>query len=190
MLTNEYSRYPVYDKEKDNIIGILHIKDVLVEYLRGKQRQKIKSFVSTPIFVPQHKSISDLMKEFQDKRMHMAIVVNDHGEVVGLVTLEDLLEELVGEIIDESDVTKTIIKRVDKDTVLLHGMTTLKDLKQFIHLNLSGNKNDTINAIILKRLGRIPKEGDEFTIEGNEITVAEANPKQVVKLKLKRTYKA
>lgn len=190
MLSNEYSRYPVYDKEKDNIIGIIHIKEVLVEYLRGKQRQKVKSFVSTPIFVPEHKGISDLMKEFQDKRMHMAIAVNDHGEVVGLVTLEDLLEEIVGEIIDESDVTKTMIKRVDKDTVLLHGMTTIKDLKQFIRLNLTGNKNDTINAIILKKLGRIPKEGDEFTIEGNEIKVLEATPRQIIKLKLKRTYKA
>ncbi len=188
MLLREYSRYPVYYKEKDNIIGIVHIKDALLVYNKRKQHQNLKTISSEPIFVPEHQPLSDLMKEFQDKRMHMAIVVNDHGEIVGLVTLEDILEELVGEIIDESDVTKTMIKRIDKNTVMIHGMTELKDLQRFIHLRLTGKKTDTINAIILKKLKKIPKEGDTFNIEGNEIEIIESTPKQVIKLKLTRTY--
>jgi len=188
MLSREFSRYPVYSKDKENIIGIVHIKDVLVEHMSGKRSARLRSIVHTPLFVPVHKVINDLFKDFQDKRVHMAIVVNDFGEVIGLVTLEDLIEELVGEIIDEKDVKQTMIKRIDKNTVIVHGMTELKDLQRFIHVNLTGKKTDTINAIILKKIRRIPKEGEEFNIENNEIEIVEATPKQITKIKLKRTY--
>ncbi len=188
MLSREYSRYPVYSREKENIIGIIHIKDALVEYTSGKRNAKLKSLVNTPLFVPVHRVLNDLFKDFQDKRVHMAIVVNDFGEVIGLVTLEDLIEELVGEIIDEKDVKQTMIKRIDKNTVIVHGMTELKDLQRFIHLTLTGKKTDTINAIILKKIRRIPKPGEKITIENNEIEIVEATPKQITKIKLKRTY--
>ncbi len=188
MLSREFSRYPVYDKENENIIGVIHIKDALIEYMSGKRSAKLKSLVDMPLFVPRHRVISDLFKDFQDKKAHMAIVVNDFGEVIGLVTLEDLIEELVGEIIDEEDVKQTMIKRIDKNTVLVHGMTSLKDLQRFIHLNLTGKKTDTVNAIILKKIKRIPKEGEKLNIENNEIEIVEATPKQITKIKLKRMY--
>ncbi|MFH0752113.1 MAG: hemolysin family protein [archaeon] len=188
MLAREFSRYPIYEGEKENIIGILHIKDALIEYTRGKCNTKLKEITNSPFFVPVPKVINELFKEFQDKRLHMAIVVNDNGAIEGLVTLEDLLEELVGEIIDESDVKKTMVKRIDKNTVLLHGMTELKDLYSFIHVNLKGKKTDTISSIILKKLKRIPKKGEIFDFEDNEIEIIEASPKQIIKLKLKIKY--
>lgn len=183
-----FSRYPVNKKSKENIIGAVHIKDVFFAITKGHGAKTMKS-VMTPIeFVPQHMLLNQLFKEFQDKQMHMAIVVNDHGEVIGLVTLEDLLEELVGEIIDETDVKQHLIKRLDKQAVLAHGTTELRALNRFFHTTLPGAPNDSISKIILKNIKKFPKQDDVININQNEITIVEATPKKIVKVRIKKLY--
>jgi CBS domain containing-hemolysin-like protein len=185
---HQFSRYPIYKKSKDNIKGIVHIKDILFALNESKGEKLIESIMSPVHFVPQHMPLNSVFKEFQDKQRHMMIIVNDHGEVIGLATLEDLLEEIVGEIIDESDVKQNMIMRVDRKTVIAHGLTELKALNRFFHSNLQGKPNDTLSAIILKHLKKIQKQGDMINISQNDITILEASPKKIKKIKIKKDY--
>lgn len=188
MQEHGFSRYPVNIKTKENIVGWVHIKDLFFAINQGHGDQLLKSIVSKAYFVPQHTTLSDLFKQLQEKQTHLAIVVNDYGEVIGLVTLEDLLEELVGEIIDESDVKQHMIKRLDKQTVLAHGTTELKALNRFFHTNLPGMPNDSLSKIILKNIKRFPKTGETLNINQNELTIVETTPKKIIKLKIKKLY--
>jgi len=188
MNQSKFSRYPIYERSKENIIGCVHIKDLFFALNQKKENKLLKTIAKPINFVPQHKTLNDMFKEFQDKQMHMAIVVNDHGEIIGLVTLEDLLEELVGEIIDESDVKQHLIKRIDKKTIMVHGLTALKDINRFFHTTLPGRQNDTISAIILKNIKRIPKCGEVININNNELTIVEATPKKILKVKIVKLY--
>lgn len=183
-----FSRYPVYRKSKENIVGAVHIKDVFFAITKGNGSKPMKSAMALIEFVPQHMLLNQLFKEFQDKQMHMAIVANDHGEVIGLVTLEDLLEELVGEIIDETDVKQHLIKRMDKQTILAHGSTELRILNRFFHTTLPGSLNDSLSKIILKNIKKFPKQDDVITINQNELTIVEATPKKIIKVKVKKLY--
>lgn len=183
-----YSRYPVFKKSKENIVGALHIKDIFFAISKGHENYPLKKVISKVYFVPQHTTLNGLFKVFQEKQMHMAVVANDHGEVIGLVTLEDLLEELVGEIIDETDVKQYMIKRIDKQTILVHGTTELKAINRFFHSILPGSPNDAISKIILKSIKRFPKEGETFMINQNELTIVEATPKKIIKVKIKKFY--
>lgn len=188
MIENGFSRYPVYEKTKDNIIGIALMRDILIKLVEGKENEKLASFVKPTPFVTQHKIINDLFKELQEKQTHMAIVANDHGEVVGLVTVEDLLEELVGEIIDESDVKENLIKRIDKNKILVHGRTELKYINRFFHTTLPGKPTDTISSIILKQIKRFPKQGEIVTINRNDLLIAEKTPKEITKVEITKNY--
>lgn len=185
---HEFSRYPVYQKTRENIVGFIHIKDLFFALTKGQDKKQLKTIMSPVHFVPQHTPLNEVFKQFQNKQMHMAVVVNDHGEVIGVVTLEDLLEELVGEIIDESDVERHMIKRVDKQTVLAHGATELKALNKFMYTTLPGMPNDALSKIILKKLKRFPKKGEVININQNEITIEEATPKKIKKIRIKKLY--
>lgn len=188
IIDDGFSRYPVYEKTRDNIIGLALVKEILVKLYEGKAEEKIANIVKPIPFVTQHKIISELFKELQEKQTHMAIVVNDHGEVVGLVTVEDLLEELVGEIIDESDVKETLIKRIDKNKILVHGKTELKDINRFFHTTLPGKPTDTISTIILKQIKRFPKQGETVSINRNDLLIIEKSPKEIIKVEITKNY--
>ena len=188
MIENGFSRYPIYEKARDNIIGMALMRDVLIKLVEGNGEEKLSSFVKPIPFVTQHKIINDLFKQLQDKQTHMAIVVNDHGEVVGLVTVEDLLEELVGEIIDESDVKENMIKRIDKNKILVHGRTELRSINRFFHTTLPGKPSDTISSIILKQIKRFPKQGEVVTINRNDLLIVEKTPKELIKIEITKNY--
>ncbi|MBU2637519.1 MAG: hemolysin family protein [Nanoarchaeota archaeon] len=189
MQEHEFSRYPVFSKSRENIVGVVHIKELFSAlHKKGNGKKLLKTATSPIFFVPQHTLLNEMFKEFQNRQLHMAMVVNDHGEIIGLVTLEDLLEELVGEIIDESDVKKHMIKRIDKQTILVHGTTELKAINRFTRTTLPGAINDALSKIILKSIKRIPKEGEVVVINQNEITIVEASPKKIKKVKIKKLY--
>jgi CBS domain containing-hemolysin-like protein len=140
---NGYSRIPIYGASKDDIVGFIHVRDVLKELEKDNKMKSLEQISRKPVFVSQEKMVSALLKEMKGRKTHMAIVVDEHGGVEGLVTLEDLLEEIVGEIEDESDLTKpTGYERVDKDTIITNGDIDI----------------DTINEIFNTRV----PEGDDY----------------------------
>jgi len=191
----KFSRYPVFDKEKSNVVGIVHIKDLyerLTEYpVKPIAEVKLKEVVKPAIFIPETKLIDDLFREFQKNRMHMAMVVNEYGSITGLVTLEDLIEELVGEISDETDIDENIIKRVDKYTVIAHGDIEIQHVNRFFNAGIIGDDHKTLSRLLLEKLGSIPTEGQKVQLTDTLTAVVEqADGRRVHRIRLIKEQEA
>lgn len=176
--TSKYSRIPVFEKTLDNITGVLYKSKALMELAQGHYNVMLKDIAYPPLFVPRGKPADDLMKQFQQEKRHMAIVVNEFGGVMGLVTLEDLLEEVVGEILDETDITEELIKRIGKNQILVHGRTEVRRINDFLKVNLGEDVN-TVSGFIQEQLGRIPTAGEEIQVSHCRLVVHEADQKSI-----------
>jgi len=178
LYNSKYSRIPVYDGTLDNITGVLYKTKALTELAKGRSDVRLRDIAHPALFVPAGKTADDLMKQFQQEKRHMGIVVNEYGGVMGLVTLEDLLEEVVGEIVDETDITEELIKRIGKSQILVHGRTEVRKVNDFLKVDL-GDEALTIGGLIQGELGRIPKAGEELHIAHCRLVVHEADPRSI-----------
>jgi len=189
LYNSKYSRIPVYDETLDNITGILYKTRALTELAKGQNEAKLKDIAYPPLFVPAGKTADDLMKQFQQEKRHMAVVVNEFGGVMGIVTLEDLLEEVVGEIMDETDITEELIKRLGKNHILVHSRTEVRKVNDFLKVDL-GDEAVTIGGLIQQELGRIPKVGEEVRIANCRILIHEAEPRSIRSVQIFREEKS
>jgi CBS domain containing-hemolysin-like protein len=189
LYNSKYSRIPLYEGTLDNITGILYKTRALIELAKGQNEAKLKDIAYPPQFVPAGKTADDLMKQFQQEKRHMAVVVNEFGGVMGIVTLEDLLEEVVGEIMDETDITEELIKRLGKNHILVHGRTEVRKVNDFLKVDL-GNEAVTIAGLIQQELGRIPKVGEELRIANCRILIHEAEPRSIRSVQIFREEKS
>ncbi|GIW54929.1 MAG: gliding motility protein GldE [Nitrospiraceae bacterium] len=189
LFQSKYSRIPVYDGTLDNITGILYKTKALMELALGHSDVRLKDIAHPALFVPRGKPADDLMKQFQQEKRHMAIVVNEFGGVMGLVTLEDLLEEVVGEIMDETDITEELIKRIGKNQILVHGRTEVRKVNDFLKVDL-GDEANTISGLIQEELGRIPAVGEELRLGNCRLVVHEADPKSIKSVQIFKEEKA
>jgi len=189
LYNSKYSRIPVYDETLDNITGILYKTRALTELAKGQNEAKLKDIAYSPLFVPSGKTADDLMKQFQQEKRHMAVVVNEFGGVMGIVTLEDLLEEVVGEIMDETDITEELIKRLGKNHILVHSRTEVRKVNDFLKVDL-GDEAVTIGGLIQQELGRIPKVGEEVRIANCRILIHEAEPRSIRSVQIFREEKS
>ncbi len=179
-----YSRIPVYSGSIDHVTGILYIKDLLPHL--SEDDLKWQELIRKPFFIPENKKIDDLLKEFQDKKMHMAVVVDEYGGAAGIVTLEDVLEEIVGDITDEFDEEEIIYTRIDDRTFLFEGRTTLVDFYKVTNIDskpLEAAKGDseTIAGFVVESAGRILKN-NEFILCGDIKLIVESSDKRRVKM--------
>jgi CBS domain containing-hemolysin-like protein len=188
LYNSKYSRIPVYDETLDNITGILYKTRALTELAKGQNEAKLKDIAYPPLFIPSGKTADDLMKQFQQEKRHMAVVVNEFGGVMGIVTLEDLLEEVVGEIMDETDITEELIKRLGKNHILVHSRTEVRKVNDFLKVDL-GDEAVTIGGLIQQELGRIPKVGEELRIANCRILIHEAEPRSIRSVQIFREEK-
>lgn len=181
ILESGFSRIPVIEGDIDHIIGILNIKDLFLHSVSGKDLD-VRRIMRAPYFVPENKKLDSLLQQFKKRRNHMAIVVDEHGGVSGLITLEDALEEIVGEITDETDKEEShIIKRKAKEWVVL-GKTDIYEINQKIPINIADSKEyDTFSGYVLYQTGRIPQENEEILIDGFSITVMEVDGVRIKK---------
>ncbi len=164
---NNMSRYPVYIEELDNIIGILHIKDILTYYdsdIDNTKVKDLKELLSVAEFVPETHGINTLFAQMQTKKRHMVIVVDEYGQVSGLLSLEDILEEIVGNISDEHDEDEGSIEIRTEDTFIMDGSTTLEEVEEILGMNLSEDY-ETLNGYLVSLLGKIPEDGSSFKLE-------------------------
>lgn len=185
-LKKKHTRTPVYEKQKDNIVGIIHVKDVMKNIQGKNKRRPITKIMYKPYFVPEVKKISDLLRQFQKRKEHMAIVVDEHGSITGLVTLEDVLEEIVGEIMDETDILIPNIKSIGKNAWIINGKTDIDEVNEKLHMKLKGRGYDTFSGFLLKRTGKIPKQDDEITYKRFRFKIEEIDDNRISKVRAEK----
>jgi CBS domain containing-hemolysin-like protein len=170
---NGYSRIPIYGASKDDIVGFIHVRDVLKELEKDNKMKSLEQISRKPVFVSQEKMVSALLKEMKGRKTHMAIVVDEHGGVEGLVTLEDLLEEIVGEIEDESDLTKpTRFERIDKDTIITNGDIDIDTINEIFNTRVpEGDDYASLSGLLHEKLQDIPQAGDKIEVDDLRIIV-------------------
>lgn len=183
-----FSRIPVYDEDLDSIRGVLFVKDLLPHINRGDEFGW-QQLIRKPYFVPEHKKINDLLEEFQSNKVHMAIVVDEYGSTLGLVSLEDIIEEIVGEISDESDADEKYYTRIDKNTYLFEGKTHIGDFERILSLeeglfsDLKGEA-ETLAGLLLEIKRNFPKQGDQFTAHEIRFVVHTLEGHRIDKIKV------
>jgi putative hemolysin len=182
-----YTRYPVYENTLDNVVGVLNSKEVLSR-LVDRKPFKIREIMLPPFFVPEFKAVSDLLKEMQKKRTHLALVVDEYGAIAGLVTMEDLFEEIVGEIEDEGKGgADDMVKKLRGGTMLIDGSTSVRDLINIWGLALTDSEAyETIAGMLLSRLQAMPKGGETIHQDGYKFTVLEVDKNRITKVRAER----
>lgn len=178
-----HSRIPVYDETIDEIKGILYMKDILKNM--NKKSFKIKNIMHEPYFVPQNKMINDLFKEMQKNKIQLAIILDEYGGTAGLITMEDILEELVGDIYDEYDEVEQEYEKIDEDTYILSGSMTIYDVNKLLNAKIPEGDYDTLSGFLQDELDRIPEDEENPIIETKEITykIEEYEDRRILKVK-------
>ena len=183
MLNEIYSRFPVYEDSVENIIGTVYLKDALKAYMSGNtarmKQRKVRSITRKPFFVPDTQSIDVLLENMQKKKFHMAFAIDEYGQTAGLVTLEDILEEIVGDIQDEYDREEEDMVSEAENVYLVKGITTLADLSEDLNHEITSEDFETLNGLIVSELGHIPSEGEQFSMlyQGCQIDIVEVKNK-------------
>ncbi len=182
-----YSRIPVIEGDIDHVIGILHVKDLFMQYATSGGEIDVRKIMREPYFVPEIKKLDSLLQQFKRRKQHMAIVVDEHGGVSGLITLEDALEELVGEIIDETDRFEPLIVKLNPSEWRVLGKTEIEDVNEKIPLNIPDtDEYDTFSGFILNTIGRIPRENEKIPIGNFLVTVDEMDGNRIKELIVKQ----
>lgn len=163
MAQDRYSRYPVYENDVDNIVGILHIKDVLKFLLACPDGKDIRAVMRRPHFVPETQNISHLFREMKNKSIHLAIVIDEYGQTAGVISMEDILEEIVGNILDEYDVDEHFIQKIGENTYIMKGLAELSDVEDILGIQFT-EEFETLNGFVISRLEHIPSEEEHAEI--------------------------
>ncbi len=183
-----YSRIPVYDENMDNIKGIIYIKDLLIS--NKNKNSKIKSLVKEAYFVSETKRVNELFQELRKDKKQIAIVLDEYGGTAGMVTMEDILEEIVGEIYDEYDKETDKFKKIDNNTFLFDASIALYDVEKFLDIKIDEEDVDTLGGYLIKKLDRIPKDGEKPIVETEKVTykIEKVKDRQIVKVKACKNF--
>ena len=181
-----YSRIPLYDGTIDNVVGALYAKDFLRYLARGAHPTSLKDISRPPYFIPESKKVDELLAEMRLNRVHMAIVVDEYGGTAGLVTIEDLLEEIVGEIEDEYDRSEVTVERISVDEAILDARVGIDDLNEIFDLAIEGEDFDTVGGFVYHLLGRVPVPGDEVCDDSLRLRVLSVIGRRIKKLRVLR----
>lgn len=185
MIESGHTRAPVIEKSKDNVTGIVHLKQLLVAQQKGKGEKNISHVLKSPIFVSQREIVGKLLRELQSKREHMAIVLDEFGGVEGLLTLEDLVEEIVGEILDESDKVFGTIRKINNYTIIANGETDIEEVEKFFKIEFTGIEGaSNINGILHNLLKDMPKQGDKIESNGLLLIVEKLDNNMASKVRI------
>lgn len=185
LLHSGYSRVPVFEETVDNVLGLLYAKDLLRVWREGGSLQDLKNLLRPAYFVPEAKKVDELLAEMQSQRIHMAIVVDEYGGVAGLVTLEDIVEEIVGEIVDEFDLAEeSPYETLDEGEFMFLGRIDLDDFNEIVASSLPKDEADSLGGYIYSRLGHVPSPGETVEIENLRLTVEQVSGRRIRKVRV------
>ena len=196
MLNGIYSRFPVFEESVENIIGIVHLKDVLKVFVSGSadkmKQRKVRSITRKPYFVPDTQSIDVLFHDMHKKKIHKAFAIDEYGQTAGLITMEDILEEIVGDIQDEYDHEEEDIITEAENVYLVKGVTALEDLSEVLELDMTEEDFDTLNGLMVSELGHIPMEGEQFKMQyrNSRMEIVEVKGKMITLARVTRLPEA
>jgi len=179
-----YSRLPVYRENLDDIVGVAYAKDLMVAEQAGQGSELVAAHVRPAHFVPEQKRVASMLKEMQDKKFHLALVVDEYGSTVGLVTLEDLIEELVGEIVDEYDVEEPPVERLEGGGVVVAGRMALDDVAELLGAPLPEGGWDSVGGLLLDLAGRVPSQGESVTVDGFRLVAERVQGRRIARVRI------
>lgn len=183
VMQSGHSRYPVIDESRDDIEGILHTKDLL-KYIGREDEFDIDDIMRDAVYATESQRLDTLLTEFRDRRSHMAVVIDEYGGLSGLVTIEDILEEIVGDIVDEHDVTEIPeIQRSEDGSFSVLATTNIEDINDYFDLQLDTNQFDTIGGLVTHTIGKIPDKGEETVLENFRFTVLNSDGRRIHQLR-------
>ncbi|MGB0917816.1 MAG: gliding motility-associated protein GldE, partial [Flavobacteriales bacterium] len=190
ILDSGFSRVPIYEESLDKIVGIVHVKDLLT-HMDAPESFDWQSLMRPPFFVPESKMIDDLLQEFRERKVHLAIVVDEYGGCEGLVTLEDIIEEIVGDISDEFDDDEVVYSKLDDENYVFEGKTNLKQFYRIFKIdgaNFEENKGeaDTLAGFIIEQVGKIPAKNQRVSFEQVEFTIESADKRRIKRVKVSK----
>ena len=196
MLDERFSRFPVYQEDIDEIIGIIHLRDATSGYLDKSKRQcpvkNLEEYLRPVTYIPETKSIDTLFKEMQAAKNHMVVVLDEYGQTSGLVAMEDILEEIVGNILDEYDEEDEMIKKQNDGSMIVNGLTELEDLEDLIQVTFDKEDYETLNGFLIDKLEHIPGEDETCVVDydGYRFTVLQIDNNIIQTVKIEKVFEA
>ncbi len=187
MAETGHSKLPIFEGTIDNIVGVVHARDIFVARKDGGAASSVVKLVARPpVFVPESQSLERLLREFQSKRTRIAVVVDEYGGVSGLVAVNDLVEEIIGKLVDEFAAGEPELKRISESEVVVDGAVPIDDINEVMGAALDSKGSDTVAGLVYRELGRVPGQGDSVNVDGLTITVLETSGRRVRQLKISR----
>jgi CBS domain containing-hemolysin-like protein len=184
IIATGHSRIPIYEQHIDNIVGVLYAKDLLRHLRDGSQDAPARPLAREASYVPETKKVDELLHEMQQKRVHVAIVVDEYGGTAGLITIEDLIEEIVGEIQDEYDVEEAMIEEISPTEAVFDARVSIRDVNDTLDLDIEDDDFDTLGGLLYHELGKVPNVGDEVRVDGAVVTVLTTTGRRVRKVRV------
>jgi CBS domain containing-hemolysin-like protein len=183
-----HSRIPVFENTIDNVIGLLYAKDLLKSWGDAEEQVQIRSLMRQPYFIPETKNLEELLQEFKRKRVHLAIVIDEYGGTSGLITIEDLLEQIVGDIQDEFDQEESLFTKNPDGSITADARMPVEDLEELFEVNIERDKFDSVGGLIFHLTGKIPAIGDKIECVGLQLTVVDADERKIKKVCIVNTH--
>jgi len=178
-----HSRIPIYQESVDNIVGILHAKDLLSYW--GSESADIRDKMRAPYFIPETKKISEVLKDLRDKKSHMAIVIDEYGGTAGILTLEDIIEEIIGEVMDEYDAEETLITDNEDGSITVDARLDVEELEDYLKVEFPEGKFESVGGFIISLLGRVPEVGERIEYKNIEMVIEAANSRKIEKIQIR-----
>jgi putative hemolysin len=186
IINSGHSRIPIYEESIDNITGVVYAKDLLRHLRDGSQEATVEGLAREASFVPETKKVDELLHEMQQKRVHLAVVVDEYGGTAGLISIEDLIEEIVGEIQDEYDVEEALIEEVSETEAVFDARVSIRDVNDTLDLEIDDEDFDTLGGLLYHELGKVPNVGDQVHVDSARVTVLTTTGRRVRKVRVTR----
>jgi CBS domain containing-hemolysin-like protein len=181
-----YSRIPLYEGDTDNIVGLLYAKDLLKRVHESRNDTKVSTLGRAPTFIPEQKKVSELLREMQTQHVHMAIVVDEYGGTAGLVTIEDLIEEIVGEIVDEYDKEEPLVEPIDEETIRVDAKMPIDEVNELLDVELPHEEWDTVGGLVFGLTGRVPVVGEKVRFDSIEFKTERVTGRRIQKVVIRK----